>query len=288
MTVNEYLKLWLETYVRPCRAESTYKGYVYAMAHLSADVARADMREVSPMTLQRDVYALSAKAPRQAQILYALLHAAYRRAERLELVQRSPMMAVDMPRHQSKAPEWYTPAELARYVAAARESKAYPVLLMMAALGLRRSEALGVTWESIDGRQLHVVQQRLDGELRPLKSRASRRTIYLAPEVLRELGRRGRGYVCDISASALLREHRRTIARADLKRITLHGLRHSCASAALHCGGNLKLVQELLGHAHYSLTADLYAHCIDGDKQRVTGDIALAILPLGVQERMAI
>jgi integrase len=42
--------------------------------------------------------------------------------------------------------------------------------------------------------------------------------------------------------------------------ISLHTLRHSAASALISSGVHMKVVQELLGHSSYAITADVYSH----------------------------
>jgi integrase len=42
--------------------------------------------------------------------------------------------------------------------------------------------------------------------------------------------------------------------------LTPHGLRHTAASLAIAAGGNVKVVQQMLGHATASMTLDLYGH----------------------------
>ena len=51
---------------------------------------------------------------------------------------------------------------------------------------------------------------------------------------------------------------------AGLPRITLHGLRHSYATAALAAGVPLKVISERLGHATIAITIDIYQHVIPG------------------------
>ena len=51
--------------------------------------------------------------------------------------------------------------------------------------------------------------------------------------------------------------------RAGVPHIRLHDARHSCATLALAAGIHPKVVQQLLGHASWSTTMDLYTHRID-------------------------
>ena len=44
--------------------------------------------------------------------------------------------------------------------------------------------------------------------------------------------------------------------------MTPHGLRHTAASLAIAAGGNVKVVQQMLGHATASMTLDRYGHLL--------------------------
>jgi integrase len=57
-----------------------------------------------------------------------------------------------------------------------------------------------------------------------------------------------------------LRSFDGTARRAGLAGVGLHTLRHSAASALIASGAHLKVVQEMLGHSSYGITADVYAH----------------------------
>jgi integrase len=48
--------------------------------------------------------------------------------------------------------------------------------------------------------------------------------------------------------------------RADLAGVTIHTLRHSTASALIAAGEHINVVQEMLGHSSYAITADIYSH----------------------------
>lgn len=58
----------------------------------------------------------------------------------------------------------------------------------------------------------------------------------------------------------VLRRFNTLAGRAGLPKAHLHTLRHSTASFLLAAGVHIKVVQELLGHSSYAITADVYSH----------------------------
>ena len=50
------------------------------------------------------------------------------------------------------------------------------------------------------------------------------------------------------------------LKKKGLRNISLHDLRHSCASNMLASGVQMKEIQEWLGHSNFSTTADVYSH----------------------------
>ena len=56
------------------------------------------------------------------------------------------------------------------------------------------------------------------------------------------------------------REFDRRLERFDLRRITVHGLRHTWATLALEAGVPTKIVSERLGHSSTNITENVYSH----------------------------
>lgn len=268
MQLGDYLELWLETYIKPYRAPSTAACYQRAIDGIPAGFLRLELQEMTGLHLQMAINAKAAKYPRAGQLMYAMFSVAMNRAARLQLIDRNPMQGVDKPGHSPKETATLTADQLRQYLQEARGSDHYPLLLLMAVCGLRRGEALGATWAAIDGSTLHVVQQRQriphrGMQTRPLKSKTSKRDIPL-PEAVRQAlsdwpHRSIAGWIVDTTPERLTRAHRAVMAAAQLPPITLHGLRHSMATAMAADGTPIKLLQGILGHSHYQLTADLYA-----------------------------
>ena len=68
---------------------------------------------------------------------------------------------------------------------------------------------------------------------------------------------------------------------AGLPPIRLHDLRHGAASLALAAGADLKVVQDMLGHASIVLTADTYTSVLPEVARQAAEDTAALILAAG-------
>ncbi len=58
------------------------------------------------------------------------------------------------------------------------------------------------------------------------------------------------------------------IERHKLRRITIHGLRHTHASLLFEAGASIKEVQERLGHSDIQMTMNIYTHVTDTLKEQ--------------------
>lgn len=61
------------------------------------------------------------------------------------------------------------------------------------------------------------------------------------------------------------------------KKYRFHDLRHTCSTLQLQKGTDMKTLQELLGHAVYSTTADTYSHVTKEMKKRASDNINKAL-----------
>jgi integrase len=68
--------------------------------------------------------------------------------------------------------------------------------------------------------------------------------------------------------------------------IRLHDARHSCATLALSAGVHPKVVQQLLGHASWSTTMDLYTHRVERLQKDASARIEGVIFGVRVEEQV--
>jgi integrase len=197
------------------------------------------------------------------------------------------------------------PEQIRTLLEVARDSRYGPFFEFLVHTGLRRGEALALTWDDVDLQErllrIRGTLARIDGNLRVLepKSTKSRRTIPLsnpATDVLARIRARteserglaaqlwvdsGHIFVTDIGEPCdprnALRALTTTARRAGLDGVGLHTLRHSAASVMLSERVPLNVVSQILGHSGNSITADVYGH-IAPDVSRRALDILGAAL----------
>lgn len=272
MLTEDYLQLWLETFIVPRRRPNTAACYRRAVAALPSDVTRCELGLLTGLQLQAAINQQATRYSRAAQLTYTTLHVAMAKAVALHLLPYSPMDGVEKPEHSARKTAILSADQLPGYLAAARSVQGWPLLLLMATCGLRRGEALGLTWAAVDwtAGMIAICQQRgrVPGrgmQTAALKTGASARVLPMAGPVARELAAWRTAqpvltrWVLDTTPERLARDHAAALAAAGLPHVTLHGLRHSMATVAVEAGAPIKLLQGILGHSSYKMTADLYA-----------------------------
>ena len=291
MLLRECVKTWIDARTLS-RAPSTISGYnrLYRLYIVDTrvggmvldDLDGSDMIELLSPLIRRG-------CTRQAQLLQVLVSAALRQAVRKRMLTWSPMDEVEKVGHVSKLSAWLTVDQARQLLAtsAAAGDPYYVAWLLMLCCGLRRGEMLGLRWSDIDRRRqlLHVERQKIeiDGDvlITHPKSACSVRDIPLNETILNRIPLH-RGKDADIlkgvSRSMLANALDRAIIRADVPRVTLHGLRHTMAATAAEDSISVKVLQTLLGHAHFQTTADIYAHVSETPRIQAISAISQSLL----------
>ena len=180
--------------------------------------------------------------------------------DRQELMAR--MQPVRVPR---TLPVVLSPEEVSRLIAAAGNLKHQTALSVAYGAGLRASEVVALKVGDVDS-------QRMTLRIEQGKGRKDRYAM-LSPVLLERLRvwwkvARAQGKMLDggwlfpglnpIESLSTRQLNRAIHAAAELaqidKRVSMHTLRHSFATHLLEGGADLRVVQELLGHAHITTT----------------------------------
>lgn len=308
ITVAEFLvDQWLDAMAMGI-AGSTLEGY-RGLVHryVVPRIGGVVLQELTPPTLNwlyadvrkngraRSAEPLSLKTVREVHVV---LHRALEDAVRWDYLASNPADRANAPsataakNQRKKAIRTWTAAEVERFARVNVGHALYPLWLLAASTGMRRSELLALRWEDVDlERGLLAVRQVLvkvggKAEFKDApKSQHGYRTLRLAPRVIRvlhevlgrqqELARSWDGspfklVFCRDDGKPWHPDHvtetiRELISESGLPAIRpLQDLRHTHATLLLADGENAKVVQERLGHHSHSFTADTYQHVMPG------------------------
>lgn len=197
----------------------------------------------------------------------------------------------DRPRNTEppKEMEVWTPKEFQTFLAAVKGDIYHAFFLTLYCTGMRRGEALALSWEDIDGDEIKVRKsyttktKEAAYKITTTKTGSSVRRIPLPAilktelEALEESQRKqyGESFKRSLfifggedpaSPNAISYAFDRAIEAAGVKRIRVHDLRHSCASVLLSHGVSIVAVSRQLGHRDTTETLKTYTHMMPDDK----------------------
>jgi integrase len=215
-------------------------------------------------------------------------------------------MLIRVPKPPRRAIEPWSAAEAKTFLKATRSHRLHAAFTNMLMLGLRRGEALGVSWNDLDLdagvlRLRHQIQRGAGGlVLQDLKTEESAVTLPVPGPLLDVLVERYeiQDYEkarpdwtnwrdaslvtttldgAPIDPRNLNRAFVTETGKAALRRIRVHDTRHACASLLRSYGVDLAVIQRILRHTQLSTTADVYLHVNTDDQRTALNLIANAL-----------
>jgi integrase len=277
-----------KTLVLPTLKLSTQHGYKTVLAkHLLPywrdwrlrDIGRQDVQQWVADRFRRK---LGWQTVRNA---WTLLSGILETAVEYGYLSMNPARGVKFPEKELKeAPVLFTAEDFVKLLEQLDEP--YRTMARLIALtGLRIGELLAVRWRCLDLEigTLSVRESVYEGKFQSPKTRKSRRTMPLGPQIivwLREHRLRAKRTESDdlvfgnrkgqpLRESKLLRNVLQPAAeRAGLGRVTWHQFRHIHSSLLNDLRVPVKIAQEQLGHSSISTTLNIYTHAVDASHRR--------------------
>ena len=303
-TFKEVTDLWLESYettVKPTTYQNT-KNYLNAIIENHFKEIRIE--SVSVAMMQKIVIDLSKKYVAYLSQL-SIINRVFKYAVHLDIIQTNPVDRIIRPKQQKSRKEKIalTKEELNQFLTLAKKD-ARPVLYTawhtLAYTGLRRGELLGLEWSDIDFENKTISVNKtlvtVNGSLytQSPKTKRSTRTISLDDSTVQVLknwkleqkkqffknGVKSKDIVItNIKGSYLdfayfRDELKKFLSTHNLKRFSVHSLRHTHASLLFEAGIEPKTISDRLGHSNIQTTLNMYTHL--NDKQR--SDVADRLL----------
>ena len=300
--LDEYLRYWLEEVARPSVRRTTYAKYeTFIRLYLAPGLGKKRLEKLTTadvrafLKAQRD----NGTSAHKMQAMHAILRTALQNAMREDLVARNVAALVRVPQAGPREFRPWSVDEAVTFLDAARRHPLHAAFVLVIALGLRRGEVLGISWEDVDleNGTVRVRQQlqRIAGELQltDVKTRRSGRMVPLPDLCVRALRKRKAEQAADRLAAGerwqetglvfttkhgtpveprnLARVFDLLCERSEVRRIRLHDTRHTCASLLAAAGTHPRTIMAILGHSQIGVTMNVYTHVATEDQRAAVG-----------------
>ena len=308
-TGNQTFGEWADYWVSEILPASDLKE---STQRLYANLFRSNIRkstlwhkklsQITPIDLNKYFYReLEGLAQQTKRNIYTVISRILVSAVEARLLSSSPLRgSVQRPKRSRKEARFPQRWEIEKIIQRLSSSRYRGALELIAITGLRRGEALGLSWDDIDfnARTLRVSSSLNDEGMRTSpKSARSIRTLDLTDRALEilsreleiqslseaRLGKLWKGsewnpvFTSDDGLPLNPRNFLRVVKRGSkaegldehhLGPITIHSVRHYVATELLNQGVEILVVSRILGHESIQTTVDLYGHLLDNARKR--------------------
>ena len=297
ITFLEFSKRWLKDYAQASVRRPTLRRYLTLITHqLNPAFGSVKLTDLTLRHIQRYVADSNTKrtlAPRTINHSLVLLKQMLKSAVEWGYLRNNPAQGVKLAKIEHQEMDYLTPDEIRLVLQHSDEP--YRTLFLTAVLtGMRQGELLGLQWGDVDWSSglIYVRRsvywsfrseaQRAGDEDQPLwrfaspKSKRSVRAVRMSPGLKEALELHKLTCITSpfdlvfctsrgtpISPSNMIgREFHPALARAGLRRVRFHDLRHTFTTLLIAEGASAKFIQSQLGHASVQLTLDRYGHLL--------------------------
>jgi integrase len=309
-TVNQYRNL-TNAYVLPkIGGVALEKLTPDTLTRAYGELLRSGRRRVKAGTGERGDKVETGLSTTTVRAVHVTIHRMLKDAQRWGIVARNvaDVASADAPRGAKRDMTdcVWSPQQLGTFVTSQSASRLAALWILIATTGMRRGEVAGLQWSAVDldNARLTVSRARVVVNHKVLdsspKSERSSRTIGLDAATVKVLRSHKAAQAAErlawgprykatdlvfvwedgrpLHPDLISRTFKRLAEKMGLPVITVHGLRHCYASAALEAGVTMKVVGDRLGHSSISITADLYTHVRPEVDQAAADQVAALIL----------
>lgn len=294
MTLNEWIPIWLNAYKKGTMRDSSFHQLELLERLIPENIKARPLAEIRPLELQAFFNSFAETASKSyMDKMRVMLNGLFTEAIDNELCSKNPMRKVKIPHITERQREAFSVPEvkiILQYGMDYTSRRTAVAIMTLLLTGLRRGELLGLKWSDLTestltvNRAVYLKNGKPYVEEHQAKTAASLRTVPLIPELshlIHTLPRRGE-FIFGTRTGKLL--HPRNFSRdydrffqqlreeePDVKHLSPHCCRHTFATLSLAAGGDIRTVQELLGHTDIKTTARYTHPDINTMRQVVTG-----------------
>lgn len=308
-TFQQIYELFLVEHKNTVKSGTYATTVRYAKLHILPKIANKRIDSFTVLDCQKLVnqwaeYFNSAKYPK------GITQQVFDYAIKMNIITDNPMRKVKLPKRKEMINEvnkFYNTEELKHFFDCVKDygnMKYLAFFRLLAFTGMRKGEALALNWADIDfqKKQVHITKGVvLDENELPMisttKTKKSVRTVSLDDEslaILRKWKIEQAKELMSIGINSLNKHQllftydanklyrpsysncwlEQIINKYNLKKITMHGFRHSHCSLLFEMKTPIQVVQERLGHSNIKTTMDIYTHVTEKQRDEVADNFA--------------
>lgn len=318
-TFGTFAQDWYSRKTRSGRAENTLRRYRLELKQMSG-LNSMKLQAIKPPHIRKLLDDLAAQgiAPSSQRKVLERLKVIFREAARLELIHRNPaeFIEVEAPPTEPKG-RTLEPWEIEKLLEACESHPMGLLFRLLLSCGLRKGEALALTWADIDLRAGELrISKKWDGmSIGAPKTKRSRRVVPIPNGLLARFKAKYQELLKDFPPEALKASYifgdmrkdkpfeinspnhalKRMVKRINeaqkeaedkigvklprLSPMRVHDLRHTYGSIMLSKKVPLELVSERLGHSNITVTLNIYRHLLEEERQGHVFDLEELLSP---------
>ncbi|MBL3628506.1 MULTISPECIES: site-specific integrase [Bacillus] len=289
LTISEWLDIWYETNKNQWEISTCENRKLIIETIIKPLLGKIKLTKLDKVTYKRLFIneLLKEYSPGSVAQYHATFKISINAAVDSEILRRNRFNKIIIPQPKKESENFYTASELREFLEAFKRYENitnYTMVELLAFTGMRRGEAMGLKWSDVDfeGLTISINRTRDANGIRSPKTKNSYRTIKVIGELITQLkvyrkwckelmisfGKHlseddfifiNKSTTKPISHTVIRYAIDRVTKKENLKRITVHGLRHTHATILISKRIPVKVISDRLGNTP-EMVLNTYGH----------------------------
>ncbi|MDE1500764.1 site-specific integrase [Ligilactobacillus salivarius] len=304
ITFGEVYERWIANYKLTVKESSFYTVELQYKSKILPILRNKKINQITTIECQDLINHWYSIPLKNYKAIFNLITRIFKYAKQLKIVTDDPTSSVIIPKASRQfsnlehSRNYYTRDELKTFLEYAEKHEKYKIYVLFRLLafsGIRKSEALALTWNDINFDKAQITINKTiilvsKVKVTTPKTKSSNRTVFIDKKTLsilsewrlrqkKELLQKGfnalspnqlifpdknNHYIIPTTISKMMN---RVSEGSNLHHITVHGLRHTYATLAAQGGMSVKQLQAQLGHSKVEITLDVYTSITDEQRK---------------------
>lgn len=258
LSLQKWYDEWMKEYKIPKLRPNSIAGIKYTFnKYILTKIGKKDINKITSLELQKILNSINHL--RQRKITAGYLNNLFSRAHKLKLISDNPMFAVEVEKTKSESWKPLSIEQQTEFLKAIKGHRYEKLFIFYLLTGCRRNEALALKWENIDfeNRTIDIFYSLRENKQEQTKS--LKRTLYMTNDLyylLKSIPKEN-DFIFNTVKNINI-EFNKIINKLGYKKIVIHSLRHTFATRCYEANIPLKIIQYMLGHSTFEMTANIY------------------------------